>query len=144
MSKNKGQSLVIQFILFFLLGFVLFLVVGNFFKLQSDIFRIDLSNQALKLTGSYVSGLSISLIDSCKHCNYASIKFQLENETTNYIFVISLNESGLKTSIPFVVGKSYESKMHNIIYSEEPSGSAASARPITLTYNRTKNELKVV
>lgn len=144
MKKSKAQSLIIQFLLFFIIGFLLFIIIGTLFKDQSEIFREDITNNSFKITSSYLSLNIVNIINSCKQCDYVVSSVQLQNETASYILDLKLDNNGLNVSIPYIPGKYYMSNVHNLMYPiSEWSGHAASAQPITLTYNRTKNELKV-
>lgn len=139
---KKAQSLIIQFILFFLIGFALFVVTGSFFKSQSDMFRSESTEYNIKLTNSYLSSFAVGLIDGCKNCDYASVLIKLENTTAGYFFEESLSKSGLNVSVPNT-GKFFISSIHNLNSSTNFSGKSSSAKPITLTFTRTKNELRV-
>lgn len=138
----KGQSLVIQFIIFFLLGFSLFLSIGSFFRYQSDLFRDDIISSSLGLANSYMSSLMITAVDSCKQCDYISLSAPISNLTAGYVIRMDLANSGLNISIPY---KFFNSTVHNL--NADPSlslsGSSSSAQPITLTFNKNQNKLKV-
>jgi len=146
MKKNKAQSLIIQFLLFFMIGFILFISIGTLFKNQSDALREDIINSSLKMTANFISSNAINIIDSCKQCDYVAVSMQLQNETANYILDLRLDNSVLNVSIPFWRGKYYTTNLHNLNYSQSGnwSGHTASSQPLTLTYNRTKNELRIV
>jgi hypothetical protein len=144
MKKSKAQSLIIQFMLFFMIGFALFVTIGNLFKNQSDALREEIINKSLKMTANFISSNAINIIDSCKQCDYAVVMMQLQNETASYILDLRLNNDGLNVSIPFWRGKYYTTNLHNLNYPQtEWSGHTASSQPLTLTYNRTKNELRI-
>jgi hypothetical protein len=136
----KGQSLIVQFIIFFLIGFTLFLSVGNFFKYQSDLFRNDIVSSSLSLANSYVSSFIIAAIDSCKECDYVSLSVAMANLTAGYVTEINLTNFGLNLSIPY---KYFNSPIHNLNSSLGLSGKSSSAQPITLTFNRNQNKLEV-
>jgi hypothetical protein len=136
----KGQSLVIQFIIFFLLGFSLFISVGSFFRYQSDLFRNDIISSSLGLANSYMSSLMITAVDSCKQCDYINLSAPISNLTAGYVIRMDLTDSGLNVSIPY---KFFNSTVHNLNSSLRLSGSSSSAQPITLTFNRNQNKLEV-
>lgn len=146
MIGRKGQSLVIQFILFFLIGFTIFLSISNFFKIQSDALSSDALSYGLELTNSYLSSNALNLFTTCKLCTSSNVTVKLANTTAGYYIVASFGPGGLNTSTPYVSKKMYTSTMHNIINGSVAmiEGSASSAKPISLTYSRTKNQLEVV
>ena len=139
--SKKSQSLVIQFILFFVIGFTIFITIGNFFKFQLDIFKSDITEYALKLTNSYMAGNTILML-SCKECDYASMNFSSKlNTRPDYIFEVILEDDLIKTSL-ILTEMNYISSVHNInelVF----AGKSATSEPLTLTLDKTKNELRV-
>jgi len=141
----KGQSLVIQFVLFFIIGFTIFLSISNFFKIQSDALSSDALSYGLELTNSYLSSSALNLITTCKLCTISNATINLANTTAGYYIVAGFSSKGLDTSTPYVSKKIYASTMHNINESViVAAGRASSAKPISLTYSRTKNQLEIV
>ena len=139
----KGQSLVMQFVIFFVMGFTLFLVIGNFFRYQSDRIASEIVSDSLRLTNSYLSSASIALINSCKQCDDVNYEIILANTTAGSFFEIFLeNKTGLKVSAP--ENKLSISSIHKINFTTNMSGFTASNKPIILTYNKNNNQLRVV
>lgn len=139
---RKAQSVIVQFIIFFIAGFSLFLGIGLFLKLQSDIFKDDVTDSSLKLTNSYLSSLIITAVDSCKQCDYAKFSQKLESRTTDYFLEFELEDEGL--GVLAVPGeKSFLSSIHNLNESFDLGGKGAAIKPINLTFSRTKNELRI-
>ena len=140
---SKAQSLIIQFIIFFVMGFTLFLTVGTFFKVQSDTFRNDVANYSIGLTGGYISSAAVSAVDTCKQCDYVRYYLKIENTTVGNFLEIGINSTeGL--TVRLVPGeKIFSSRIYNFNESFNMSGLAASVKPINLTFSRTKNELEV-
>jgi len=141
-NSKKSQTLILQFILFFIIGFSVFLIVGNFFRLQSNIFGSDINDYALKLTNSYISGNAILMFD-CKGCDYSFINFSTKmNTRPDFIFEIKMSRRLLNTSL--VLTSKYDiSSIHRINESVTFVGKASTSKPLTLTINKTKNELRV-
>ena len=137
----KGQSLIVQFVMFFVIGFILFLSVGNFFRYQADRSASEIVSDSLRLANTYISSVSISLIDSCKKCDVVTYKIVLSNKTAGSFFEISLQKE-LNVSTP--ENKFFTSSIHNLNFSTSLSGSAASNKPISLTYKKGNNQLVVV
>lgn len=136
----KAQSLIVQFILFFMIGFTIFLAIGNIFKLHSEITRNDIINSSLKLTNSFISSAVITATASCKKCDFVSINFKTGENIVGYFTEIKL-ENGLNVS---TIEKSFFSSIHNINESVSiVPGKASSTKPITLTFDRTKNKLMI-
>lgn len=137
---SKGQWLVIQFVLFFLIGLTIFLSIGNLFKLRADVFREDIANSSRKLINSFVSSLIVSSFGSCKECDYSKVSVKIENTTAEYFFDIYLNSSGINV-VSQPGGKSYLSSVHNLNLTLNFSGNSTSIKTITLT--KTQNKLEV-
>jgi len=136
----KSQSLIVQFVLFFVIGLGVFLSLGNLFKFQSEIVRRDVINNSVKLTNSFLSSNIISAVVSCKQCDLVSTNIKLEKTVAGFFTEIRLNK-GLNTSID---GQSFSSSVHNLNESiNSMSGEASSVKAITLMFNRTKNNLMI-
>ena len=136
----KGQSLIIQFLVFFLIGFSLFISIGTFFKYQSDLFRDEITSSSIKLANSYISSNIITLLKNCKQCDTATISTSISNLTAGEAIQINLSSSGLNTSMPT---KYFNSPVHNLNYSLAFSGKSYSFKPITLTFDKNQNILEV-
>jgi hypothetical protein len=139
----KGQSLIVQYVTFFMIGFTLFLTIGNFFRYQANRSANEIVYGNLRLANSYLSSASITLTDSCKQCDVVTYKIILANRTTGSFFEIFLkNETGLKVSTP---ENMFASSIHKLNFTNMSfSGSGVSDRPIILTYNKNNNQLVVV
>ena len=140
---RKGQSLVIQFVLFFIIGFTMFISIGNFFKLQSDGIRIDVGEFSTQLTSSYLNSRIVRMMDSCKECNFGNFSFRIENTSAGYYTLITAGPKWVLTEIS-PISKSTNSTIHNLLLSVNvKEGFASSAEPITITYNKTRNQLNL-
>jgi hypothetical protein len=139
----KGQSLIIQFVLFFIIGFTLYLTIGNFFRFQSDVFREDITRESLKLVNSYLSSNMIMAADSCKQCDYVNLTFKIENTTAGYFYNLDLSNSQVNVSVPPYTNKNFITSGHNLNTSFSSTGKSISSKTLTLTLNRTKNEIGI-
>jgi hypothetical protein len=140
-KSSKAQTVIIQFILFFLIGFGVFIGVGTLFKMHSDIFKEDAAKASLKLTGSYLTSAGISSL-GCRECDIVETKLSIINSTAGYFTEVFLSSGGIKASTA-PPSKQFTSSMHNLNYSLQLSGQAPSIRPINLTFNRNQNKLEV-
>jgi len=140
----KGQSLVLQFVLFFIIGLMIFLSISNFFKLQADTLSSSALSYGLELTNSYLSSNAMNLATTCRFCTSSNTTTMLANTTAGYYVTASLNPIGLNVSAPYVSKKMYVSSIHNLNESVAiVESSSSSAKPISLTYSRTKNQLEI-
>ena len=138
----KGQTLVIQFILFFMIGFSLFASIGYFFKYQSDIFKDDVANFNLKLINSYVSAIALTEVESCKQCDFISITESIKNPRGGNYFEVGMNSAGVNTSVPLAL-KNITTSMYNLNNSYRLSGFSSLAEPISITFTKIQNNLRV-
>jgi len=140
---RKAQSLIVQFTLFFIIGFGVFLTIGTVFKIQSESFRDNAADSTMGLVGSYFSSALVNAVDTCKQCDYVQYKLRIEKVTSEYFFEVGLeNEKGMTVrDVPR--DKTSESYTYNFNESFDMNGVAATIKTINLTYNRTKNELRV-
>jgi len=138
----KGQSLIVQFLLFFVLGLALFASIGGIFRFHSDILREDVAEANRKLIGSYISSIAISMASNCKECNSTTFSLKLENVTANYVMVLSLSSKGLQIfSEP--AGGNTSVSIHNLNESFSLNRNASSTLPITLKFNNTSHKAEL-
>jgi hypothetical protein len=136
---KKSQSLIVQFVLFFLIGFSLFLAIGSLFRFRSDVIKNDVTSLELKLINSYVSSAVINSVDACKQCDEVTVELPIKN-IAGYSPVINL-KNGLNVS---TVNKYYFSSIHNLNETLNIQDSKVyGAVPITLMYEKIKNNLVV-
>lgn len=138
----KAQSLVIQFVIFFIIGLTIFIGVAQFFRFESDIFQSGASAESMNLVNSYFSSLMLTAYDACKQCDTVNINVKTANTTVGSYFVVSLGTYGLNASIPNTDINS-TTPYHNINYSVSANGFVISSRPIAITFNRAQNQLKL-
>jgi len=143
-NVSKGQSGILQFVLFFLVGLAIFTAVGNFFRLQSDYVRNDVAVYSVEMINGYISSLAMSSIDTCKSCTSVERDVKLSDTTFGYILVISLDETnGLNVSTS-PSHFAYLSPIHNLKCSIGTlEGTTYSTEPINLTYDRNQNKLEI-
>jgi len=147
MSKRskmpKGQSLILQFVMFFIIGFTIFVSVSQFFRLQSDIFKDDVTRESLKLYNTYFSSLALTAANSCKQCDYVNITVKTSNTTAGQFFEISFGSYGVNVTVPLIKRINFVTSAHNLNETYQTDGLVASSRPITLTFNKTQNKIGI-
>jgi len=138
----KGQTLIIQFILFFIIGFSLFTSLGFFFKYQSDILKESVQNFNLKLVNSYISANALTAVLSCKQCDFIKITTTLPTSMSGNVFEIGMTQNGINTTVP-LSQKNITTSLYNLNSSYNMSGLAASIEPISITFTKSQNNLRV-
>lgn len=143
MTNRSGQSYIMQFILFFLIGIGLFIGIGNFFRIQYELIREDTADVSIEMINGYLSSLVVASVDSCIQCGTVEHIVKISDTTAGYFLEVLLNESGLVVStVPPERG--HVSSINNLNYSVDfVDGSAPSIQPINLTYDKNLNKLEV-
>jgi len=138
-----GQSQIIQFIIFFLVGMTLFIGVGNFFRMQADALQTELSDSSFELIGNYFASAAVAAVDACKQCGTVESNLRISDSVFGYYLQISLGQDGL-TVATAPPTKSFKTSVNNLNASVLfVAGSAPSIQPINLTYDRNQNRLEI-
>jgi hypothetical protein len=140
-KKSKAQSVIIQFVLFFLMGFGIFVGVGMLFKTRSDIFQGDVATASLKLTSSYLTSTAIASM-GCLECDIVESKVTILNTSAGYFTEVILSNEGMETSTAPKF-REYISSMHNLNETLQLDGSAPSIITISIVYDRPQDELNI-
>ena len=137
----KAASLIIQFVLFFTIGLGFFLLAGNLFRFQSGLIKQDILDSGSDLSASQISAISINAVDSCKSCDIVTIKID-QKSIAGYNPTYRLSNGLILQIEP--ENKIVQSSMHNLHHSITFDTSAvSSSKVISLTYDRTKNNLVI-
>lgn len=142
-AESKGQSQIIQFMMFFMIGLVLFLAISGVFRGRLDFFAEDIADQNRRLISGYFSALAVNELVTCKQCDNVNITTVLVNTTAGSFSQVRLNNSFLAAFSPPTPGESALT-VHNLLAEVSTKlGSAVSNRPIILTYSRGQSILEV-
>lgn len=141
-SSDAGQSYIMQFVLFFLIGLALFMGLGNFFSIQYQLMRRDTADISIEMINGYISSLAVISVDSCMHCGVVENNVRIGNTTAGYFLEVELGDNGLTVSTA-PAEKEHTSSINNLNHSVLLEGSAQSIRPINLTYDRNQNKLEI-
>lgn len=139
----KSQSLIVQFVLFFVIGLGFFLLAGNLFRFQSNFIRQDILDFGSELLSKQTSSFIITAINSCKSCDKVSTSFNVKSITGNFPIIAFTANKKLTVSLE-EENKLIESSVHNLLYSVNlETNAVSSARSINLTYDKIKNNLVI-
>ncbi len=137
----KAQSQIVQFALFFMIGFGVFLSISGYFRNQLDIFGNSVADSSKKLISSYMSAIAVNSIYSCKECDNFNTTVQISNRTASFFVEVAGRQTGLDV-ITQPGNQNYFSFMHNIGASLAGiEGLAPSTKPIIISYNKALNKL---
>ncbi len=136
----KGQSLVVQFMLFFMIGLGLFITIGGIFRFHSDVLREDVAEASRELISSYISSIAISMASNCKDCNFTTYSLKLQSITANYLTSLNFSTAtGLHVSSE-PGGGNASASLHNLNESFVLIGNAPSSKSIVLKLNNTSRK----
>ncbi len=110
---KKGQSFIIEFILFFMISFSLFAVISYYFYSQNEFYK--------ERVGEYMSELTNDLIIidmikgvNCKSCNEVSLAEEIPSQIGGFYYTIQLKNQGLNTTIYLNKPFSKETQIFNL------------------------------
>jgi hypothetical protein len=148
----KGQSTILQYVLFFAIGISLFTTLGNILFSQYHSFNRDLKFSTAMLTNSFISSEIVYLSSQCKQCQQINRTLIFVSDQTSQTlkfqnifadFQLRLNNSGLEIK-DFMTDIFYLSPIHNLNSTINFTDSKGLlAKQLTLTYNKTKNNLEI-
>jgi hypothetical protein len=136
----KGQTLMIQFALFFLIGLSLFALIGNTFNLQAKVYQKEIAEYSRENIASYINAI-IAYENSCK-CDLIEYKIELKNTTTGYVTKVILLDGLRIVSLPS--NQFHFSKLFNLNTTYQLEGESFSTRPIKITISKTENKIRVI
>ncbi len=138
----KGQAHIIQFILFFIIGFAVFILISGTFSDRLDLFSLDLNNENRKVINNYISAISVNSFVSCNGCDEIIILTHLRDTSKNSLNQLYFkNKKITTTTFPTKINSSSEN--HKLFRGNTVVGTVISDKPIILTYNNNNNLLKV-
>jgi hypothetical protein len=139
----KGQTQIIQFALFFLIGLVIFLVVSGAFKGRVDFYGEDIATENRKLISTHFSALIANAVLTCKECESVSIRTKLQNTTVGKVTEVGVTNTYLSV-ISRPGREEYRSNVHNLLLSlVAAGGSGRSQETIILSYLKNQNILRI-
>lgn len=140
----KGQSQIVQFIMFFMIGLALFLTIGNVFRGRLDLFTDEIADENRQMINKYFSALTIESLVSCKECDNFNITTKLSNTTAGSFTQIGLSNTNIVT-VTLPGNRQYSSTAHNMLSELAAAGGLAiSNKPIILSYSKNQNILRVL
>lgn len=110
---KKGQSLIIEFILFFMISFSIFAVISSFFYNQNEFFKERIGDRLTDIINDVISSHIIRGV-TCRSCDSVEIQGNLPSKIGGYYYRVNLTQTGLNTTL--VSGKLYsrENSLFNL------------------------------
>jgi len=94
----KGQSFILEFILFFLISFSLFSLISYNFFSQNIFFKERVGNKTTGLINNLVSTHIVKSL-GCKGCDNILITEDIPSKLGESFYMIQLNDKGLNTTL---------------------------------------------
>ena len=94
----KGQSVVVEFILFFAIAFSLFSTISYFFHSQGTYFQERIGESVSDLINNLVLSNIIKSVE-CKACDSIHVRENVPSKIGGYYYKTELTESKLNTSL---------------------------------------------
>lgn len=140
----KSQAFILQFVLFFLIGIIVFTTFTNFFTSFGTLSSIDIKTQYVKYVNKYLECVTFFSFLKCRECkNFTfrvveGIKPKL-SKRPEFSFLIDKGKMKVFAG-PEV---NFESNLYNLNYTIDISGIGTSTLPIIINYEENiKLEIK--
>lgn len=126
---RKGQTLVIEYIVFFLISFSLFIMITAFFYNQNELFKGRVGERLISLINDDIAANAAKGL-SCKSCRTVKVHIFVPSKIGGYYYRVELNQYSLNTTL--LSGKLYfkENKLFNLNETFSTSGESKSENKI--------------
>jgi len=141
---EKGQSFIIEFILFFMISFSLFITISVFFYNQNTFFEKRVGNKTSELVNNIVSTDIIKGVN-CKSCNKVLITESIPSKLGGFFYKIQLNNNGLNMTLISLEYFSEQTPVFNLneTYDFLNSESMSENKIIGIKINNDEKEIEV-
>ena len=121
---KKGQSFIIEFILFFMISFSLFTVISYYFYNQNEYYKEKVGTYTAKLVNDLIT-TNIIEGTTCKSCSEVSISEDIPSQIGGFYYTVDLSNQELNTTIYLTKPTFEEMSIFNLnsTYSVNPSES---------------------
>lgn len=123
-SMGKAQTLIVEFILFFMISFSLFAAISFFFNTQNTLFKERVGESLSELINDVISTYTLKSTE-CKSCIDILILDDIPSKIGGHYYKIELDQSGVNTSL-ILTKISKKSSLFNLNETFTFSGSAVS------------------
>jgi hypothetical protein len=138
----KAQSIILQFLLFFIIGFSIFLATTAWYQTRKISFQDYTSELERKSVSDF---LRFYILETClTQADYLEKNITFPNTTNSYFYTISLENNKIIKTVFFPQGKSYQSDLMGLNYSyifRNTKGPVASTQKLILIKN--KNQINI-
>jgi len=122
---KKGQSFIIEFILFFVISFSLFTTISYFFYRQNVFYKGRVGEITSELVNNLISTDIIRGV-SCKACDQVLITEEIPSKIGGFYYKTQLDSEGLKTTLFMGEASSKQNQIFNLDETFSLSGESTS------------------
>lgn len=137
----KGQSFIVEFILFFLISFSLFITISYHFHMQNIFLQERVGETSSGLINDLVSTDVLKGI-SCRGCDKARITEEIPSKIGGFFYKIQLNNQSVNTSLFSTRSFSVQNLIFNLNATYRLSGESTSENKIIVI--KINNEDKTI
>ncbi|MEM5793227.1 MAG: hypothetical protein QXY45_02610 [Candidatus Aenigmatarchaeota archaeon] len=140
----KGQTLIIEFLLFFIISFSIFALISSFFYKQNDFFKDIVGERLTTNVNNLISSQIIRGVN-CKYCDHISIEENVPSKIGGNFYTIEIRKTGINSTV--FSGKPF-SNVNSILNLNETlaikeSSSNSENKIIQIQINNIKKEVGV-
>lgn len=139
---KKGQSFIVEFILFFVISFSLFSIISFYFYSQNEFYKEKVGEYTSELVNDLIVIDMIKGVN-CKACDEVSISEEIPSQIGGSYYTVQLNDQGLNTTIYLVEPFSKENPVFNLnsTYDMSKSGITSENKRVEIKINNTALEV---
>lgn len=89
-----------------------------------------------------MSSIALTEAVSCKQCDFINVTVKIQNTTAGNFFEVGMTLNGINTTVP-QSQKNVTSTIYNLNSSYNMTGFSASVKPISITFTKSLNYLRV-
>lgn len=141
---KKGQSFIVELIMFFVISFSLFATISYFFYSQNEFFEKRVAEKTSELVNDLVS-IGIIRGMSCKNCDRVLIKEDIPSKVGGFFYKIRLDNNGLNLTLISLSKFSELSPLFNLneTFTFLNSNSTSENKIIGIKINNTEKSVEV-
>jgi len=95
---KKGQSFIVEFILFFVISFSLFSIISYYFYSQNEFYKEKVGEYTTELVNNLIV-TDIIKGTTCKACDEVQISEDIPSQIGGFYYTIQLNDQELNTTL---------------------------------------------
>jgi hypothetical protein len=95
---RKGQSFIVEFLLFFVISFSLFTAISYYFYNQNEFFKKKVGKTTTELVNDLIATNIIKGV-TCKACDEVLVSEDIPSQIGGFYYIVKLDDYGLNTTL---------------------------------------------